>query len=574
MEVKEAASVDPRVSHAANLLTKLFLCNTGLCTETQYPTAEAMPTPTSPEEARHESLYSAPKWPSLYPHFTPTSNDSILESLTASCPNDLNALDMLSTPLPDQFGNQFLSGSPASNLQGGFPPIFLEPRATSSSVTHQNEYEFTNASQLGIQLAGAGEGISRPRSQNTQISHSAFPEGNGLSDIRGALSGPPGPLDFMQDCITQLSDLNAALFRLDQASNAEKWANMFESPSSFVPILTTAGDLAACQPNRCPVVELFEKTQSFLSIVKHFFSPINGASFPSEVALDTRDSSRLRSQLHFSSQPPDSGSSFCAREASQRYSMSSASSTDSDSTTTSRHGSKDPNLGSSGTPDFFMSTPPLTSDTSSPPPKPISLVQPDLAISLMLATCYVRINRLYTTLFRHIYHFALAVSTVVAAGGPDRRAELPPHISSLDIGGFKPPSYGTLQIMLVVQTSCHLLAQIERTFGIEEWERSEKLREPSARAATSAQGKWRDRSTRGGASERQDHGYTGASRSRQRVEAPRGSQKHVFPRLLSPELIRMVTQADDCEGKGAAKLVALRKMVKRVKRLLKKMMAL
>ena len=363
--------------------------------------------------------------------------------------------------------------------------------------------------------------MTRPRSQNTQVHRSAFPEGNGLPHTRDALlSENSSSFDSTQDCIKQLSDLNAALFRLDQACNAEKWANMFETPSSFIPILTTAGDLAACQPNRYPVVEMFEKTQKFLDLVKHFFSPTNGASFPSEAAFDTTDSLRLRSQLHFNSQPPGHGPMSCARETPRRYSMSSASSTDSDSTTSSKHGLEGPSLGLSHKPDLFMSTPASTTDTPSPPPKPTPLVQPDLAISLMLATCYVRINHLYTTLFRHIHHFTLALQTVAAAGRPDRRSELPPQIPSLDIGGFKPPSYGTLQIMLVVQTSCHLLAQIERVSGIEEWERIEKSCEPSAPAATSAQGQWRDRSARGGgAAERQDYRSPNKPRSRQRVEA-------------------------------------------------------
>lgn len=536
---------------------------------------EAMPTPTSPEEARDGSLHSAVNRSSLSSQFTPASSDSTMESFSADFPNDVNALDMFSTSVPDQFGNHFLSESPGSIFPRGFSPLFLEPPATSASMVQQNEYEFTNSSHLGIQPPGAGEAVTQPRGQNTQTPRPAFPEGNGLSDTRGAPSSEnPSSLDFTQDCIKQLSDLNAALFRLDQACNAEKWANMFETPSSFIPILTTAGDLAACQPNRYPVVELFEKTQSFLDIVKHFFSPTNGASFPPEGAFDTTDSLRLRSQMHSSSQPPGQGSMSCARETPRRYSMSSASSTDSDSTTSPKHGSEDLSLGWPRKPDFFMSSPSSTTDTPSPPPKPTSLVQPDLAISLMLATCYVRINHLYTTLFRHIYHFTHALSTVAAAGGPDRRSELPPQIPSLDIGGFKPPSYGTLQIMLVVQTSCHLLAQIERVSGIEEWERSERSREPSAPAGTSAQGQWRDRSARGGAPERQEYRSSDTTRSRRRVEGQRESPKHVFPELLSPELIRMVTRAEDCEGRGGGELVVLRKTMRKVKRLLKKIMAL
>ena len=529
-----------------------------------------MQTPTSPEEARNGSLLSAAVWS---PQFTPASNDFTLESFSADFSNDVNALDLFSTSVPDQFGNQFLCGTPGSIFQRGSSPLFQEPRATSTSMVQQNEY--TNTSQLGIQLPGTGEAVMRPRSQNTQAPPSPSPQENKLSYTRGALSSEnPSSLDFTHDCIKQLSDLNTALFRLDQASSAEKWADMFETPSLFIPILTTAGDLAAYQPNRYPVVELFEKTQSFLEIVKRFFGPTNGASSSSEAAFDTTDSLRLRSQLHSSSQPPSQGSMSCAREISRRYSMSSASSTDSNSTTTSKNGSEGPNLGLSRRPDFFMSTPPSTTDTPSPPPKPTPLVQPDLAISLMLATCYVRINHLYTMLFRHIYHFTLGLSTIAAAGRPDRRSELPPQVSSLDIGGFKPPIYGTLQIMLVVQTSCHLLAQIERVSGIEAWERIERSREPSASAATSVQGQWRDRCARGGAPQRQDYRSPDTSSSRQRVEGQRESQKHIFPELLSPELIRMVTQAEDCEGRGAGELVALRRTVRKVKRLLKKIMVL
>lgn len=573
-EEKRAASVELRVRCMTNVLPSFFLCILGPATETQDPAIEAMPTP-SPEEARNGSLQSAANWSSLSPHFTPASNDSTMESFSADFPNDMNAFDIFNTSVPDQFGNQFLSGSPASIFQRGLSPLFLEPQATSTATVQHGEYEFTDPNQRGIQLPGGAEAVSQPRNQNTQASHSAFPEGNGLSYPRDAfLSEKPSSLDFTQDCMKQLSDMNAALFRLDQACNAEKWANMFETPSSFIPILTTAGDLAACQPNRYPVVELFEKTQGFLDLVKHFFSPTNGASLPSEAAFDATDSLRLRSQLHFNSQPPSQGPMSYARETPRRYSMSSASSTDSDSTTTSRHGSEGPGFGFSRKPDFFMSTPASSAGPPTPPPKPTSLVQPDLAISLMLATCYVRINHLYTTLFRHILHFTLALQTVAAAGRPDRRSELPPQIPSLDIGGFKPPSYGTLQIMLVVQTSCHLLAQIERVSGIEEWERNENSSEPSAPAGTSAQGQWRDRSARRGAGERQDYRSPNKSRSRQRSEGQRESQKHVFPELFSPELIRVVTRAQDCEGKGAGDLVALRRTVRKVKRLLKKMMAL
>lgn len=490
-------------------------------------------------------------------------------------PYDVNALDMFGIMVPDHDGDQFLSGSPGTNFQRGFSPLFPEPQATATSMLQQNECELTDPSQREIQLPGAGEAMTRPCSQDTPAPRSACPQGSGLSDTRGALSSENlGPSDSTQDCIEQLSDLNVALFGLDQAMNAEKWANMFETPSSFIPILTTAGDLAACQPNRYPVVELFEKTQSFLEIVKKFFSPTNHATLTPEATWDTTDSSRHRSQRHCRPQPPGPGSMAGARETARRYSMSSASSTDSNRTATSKYDSEGPSREMSRQPDFFMSTPSFTTDPPSPPPNPTSLVQPDLAISLTLATCYVRINHLYATLFRHIYHFTLALSTVTAAGRPDRRSELPPQMPSLDIGGFKPPSYGTLQIMLVVQTSCHLLAQIERVSGIEEWEKNERTGEPSAPAGTPAPEPWQDRSARRGAPERQDYRLPDTFRSRQHAESQRRSPKHNFPALLSPELIRMVMRAEDCEGGGAGELVALRRTVRKVKRLLKKIMAL
>ena len=75
---------------------------------------EAMPTPTSPEEARNASLHSAANWSSLSPQFTPAPNDSTMESFSADFPNDINALDMFNTSMPEHFGNQFLSGSPGS----------------------------------------------------------------------------------------------------------------------------------------------------------------------------------------------------------------------------------------------------------------------------------------------------------------------------------------------------------------------------------------------------------------------------------------------------------------------------
>ena len=113
-EEKRAVSVDLRVSYIADALPAIFSCSIGPGVGTKDPSMEAMPTPTSPEEARNASLHSAANWSSLSPQFTPAPNDSTMESFSADFPNDINALDMFNTSMPEHFGNQFLSGSPGS----------------------------------------------------------------------------------------------------------------------------------------------------------------------------------------------------------------------------------------------------------------------------------------------------------------------------------------------------------------------------------------------------------------------------------------------------------------------------
>jgi hypothetical protein len=396
--------------------------------------------------------------------------------------------------------------------------------------------------------------------------------GNGEIDVdppSGSIPNPvPPSTDRIEETTRQLSDLISAFLKLETTLSSGFWAKMFESPTAVVAMLNAASDPNACLTKSYPVVEIFEITQKFIEAVKQVGAfgacPTSTRTSPPSPPLPSSASDAYRQcTSHYShsrqhSSPYDSSSEDAAST------ISSTSSTSSSSIATKAFESVSRNsfVTASGEP---HGQPPAISCS-----QPVARI--DFPTLLMIATCYVRILGLYTIFFRHINQFILALSSIAASKTPDNRANLPPILPPWPLGGFQPAHCGNLQILLVTQTSCFLLGQIESALGIDEWESS------VIRGGISSNFSQQDTSSRY-RHPRNRHSVQGNSRSRRDGrEAPSTeSSTHVKTTSgahLSWEMIEMVTRQENSEGDKLEKLGTLRKSIKKVKKQLKKNIAL
>ena len=86
----------------------------------------------------------------------------------------------------------------------------------------------------------------------------------------------------------------------------------------------------------------------------------------------------------------------------------------------------------------------------------------DMTIVLQLLTCYIRIVRLHSIMYKSMIDYTLAFP---AAASP-HMAAIPPVFPGLQIGGVSLDAFGTLQVVLLLQIAVHVLGEIEVALGL------------------------------------------------------------------------------------------------------------
>ncbi|KAK2603638.1 hypothetical protein QQS21_004219 [Conoideocrella luteorostrata] len=342
---------------------------------------------------------------------------------------------------------------------------------------------------------------------------------------------PPAPLapepfteNHSHDAAHSLSEINMALLRLNNSLRAEPWASMFESPSTVVALLTSCDRQADKIVSEYPLADIFEKTQAFTNLAK----------------LTTATSAPIVTGIQSSSTATDSfrGSP---------YSGSSLSSSSWSCHDTRRHMGRNASFATLNNPwtQLRPRQPVKTSRTST-----------NLPSALVLATCYAHILNIYLTVFTHMSYFQQARTIMADSIGVDYHAKINPVIPPLQFGGFQPTHYGALQILVVVQITSFLLDEVERTLGIDEWERHVTTPPREANRDYSSQ----PRPTK------RWYGFDSDDFSSQ------GFSTQPMPLLektvLTWEMIEMVVREDHDEAKPGGRLGrigTLRRMIKKIK---------
>lgn len=249
----------------------------------------------------------------------------------------------------------------------------------------------------------------------------------------------PSRLESLQDITRELSNANLALFDVAQSLHGEPWGSMFASPASVISKLSNCG---GNQPDDTlgqgyPLIDAFNKTQRFIDIARQ--TCVYFASLPTPPASSLTSSSSM-------GQAPDSDTSS---QGSSPFSSSV---------------------------DVYMPRdmpPPFSASSSATArgDRPRHTASCDLPTALLFTTGYARILDLYMTVLTQMSHFVQALTVQSMAGAPDYRQRMHPVIPPLQWGGFQPANYGALQILMVIQVISYLLTEVERTLGVNEWER-------------------------------------------------------------------------------------------------------
>lgn len=83
------------------------------------------------------------------------------------------------------------------------------------------------------------------------------------------------------------------------------------------------------------------------------------------------------------------------------------------------------------------------------------LLQLDIPIMLLIVTCYNLLTRIYNVFFT----CWLRILTKYPSAAD--RELLPEILPCFELGGFKPPNYGSLQMSIIIEASMHLIRKIE-----------------------------------------------------------------------------------------------------------------
>ena len=224
--------------------------------------------------------------------------------------------------------------------------------------------------------------------------------------------------DPWADGIQQLSELNLNLYQQLKRVNTLSWADAFSTSSDSK---TYTGSQA---PNSClPIGDILSSSQKFADVLRYFLpsSPSNNS---------------ITSFYSLASSPSTSSTSEVLTDAANlRPNHRTNQCTYIPSTTSLQ------NQNSSNDLDFIGPS-----------------AQPDTPTALSIITCYIRLTRIYSTIFSYIH------KTLLAA--PSDGASLPSVLPDLGVSGFSLRSYRSLQIIIFVEVSVFLLDRIEEALGL------------------------------------------------------------------------------------------------------------
>lgn len=277
------------------------------------------------------------------------------------------------------------------------------------------------------------------------------------------------PSDLKEKCTRRLSDIIMKLYQQLKAISSDLSVKVL-SPS---PEAAHQDSLTAYYPgkNTTSIGDVFRISEELIQVLESF-EPISGRNGRSSAALPR--SPCLPSNARPIS--PVSLSSHDSRNLHGRHDPNSLSPCFSSSHPTFSNGSvssitpansvpysdKTARTGSSLSPkSCFPIEPNPLPPKKKPSAVPLShfecskLIQLDIPTMLLIVTCYNLLTRIYNIFFTRWLRILTNYPSAT-----DREL-LPEVLPSFELGGFKPPNYGSLQMSIIIEASMHLIRKIE-----------------------------------------------------------------------------------------------------------------
>lgn len=276
------------------------------------------------------------------------------------------------------------------------------------------------------------------------------------------------PSDAKEECIKRLSDIITILYQQLKAISSGPSVKV-SSPS---PEAAPQDSLAENHPgkNTTSIGDIFRISEELIQVLESF-EPISGRSGRSPVAvprspyapsnarpispvsLSSHDSRSLRGRDDSNSLSPCFSSSHPTFSNGAVSSIAPANSV--------RYSNETARTGSSLSPNNCFPTEPNPLPKTKPSAVPLSyfkcskLIQLDIPTMLMIVTCYNLLTRIYNIFFTRW----LRILTKYPSAAD--RELLPEILPCFELGGFKPPNYGSLQMSIIIEASMHLIRKIE-----------------------------------------------------------------------------------------------------------------
>lgn len=276
------------------------------------------------------------------------------------------------------------------------------------------------------------------------------------------------PSDAKEECIRRLSGIIIILYQQLKVISSGSSVKV-SSPS---PEAAPQDSLAAYHPgkNTTSIGDIFRISEELIQVLESF-EPISGHNGRSPVAvpgspcapsnarpispvpLSSHDSRGLRGRHDSNSLSPCLSSSHPTFSNGSDSSIAPANSI--------RYSDETARAGSSLSHNNCFPTEPSALPKTKPSAVPLShikcskLIQLDIPTMLLIVTCYNLLTRIYNNFFTRW----LRILTEYPSAAD--RELLPEILPCFELGGFKPPNYGSLQMSIIIEASMHLIRKIE-----------------------------------------------------------------------------------------------------------------
>lgn len=284
----------------------------------------------------------------------------------------------------------------------------------------------------------------------------------------------PTSSDVKEKCMRQLSDIIIALFQQLKTISS---SSSVKVSSPFPEAAPKDSPAAYHLGNNISIGDVFRISEEFIRILETFepisgrnvcqspaaasrstsvgvlpFSPPNVRPI-SPVSLSSHDSRSLRRRDDSNSRSP----CFSSRQPTfSNFSISSISPARS-----VRYSNETARNESSLGPNSCFPTESHPSPNTRPSAVPLShfkfpkLLQLDIPTMLLIVTCYNLLTRIYNVFFTRWLRILTRYPSAA-----DREL-LPEILPCFELGGFKPPNYGSLQMSIIIEASMHQIRKIE-----------------------------------------------------------------------------------------------------------------